>query len=297
MMQINLALNVATVDFLCAINGKEIVLDSKMENEHIYLLIYPKKPIIVDAIDDMFNSDYDVIGFVEVGVTFNKTKPFKYDLGLQIGDSAPFVPSNDLLFDLINNALISNGIINESNQANIVFDADCFYGIKNTSAIITVNDDDLVRIENVDILDSSVGNQDNFIDWINNNYNSIIETLRNNSNTWQELLDYLKQSKAILCPTSAYELAQVKFEYDDTKKSLHQYQKEKLLNVPQSELKTLNQLVDGGIVMLNAIIEVDFNNGGNLGVFIESMAKDIPIDFDMVNITDNMIDIDFKKYN
>lgn len=139
--------------------------------------------------------------------------------------------------------------------------------------------------------------QDEFLDWINKNYDFVIKKLDSNKNTWQELLDELKNTKAILEPRSAYELAQVKFEYDKTKKCLRYYQKEDVLTISKDELHKLNQLLDGGIVMLNNIIEVDFNNGGNLAIFIESMAKEIPIDSDMVNISENMIDIDFKQHS
>lgn len=135
---------------------------------------------------------------------------------------------------------------------------------------------------------------DEFLDWINNHYDFVIQKLTSNADTWQMLLDELKNSKAILEPISAFELAQIKFEYDETRRSLRYCEKEKLLIIPSDDLQRLNKLLDGGIVMLYEIIDVDFNNGGNLAIFIESMAKEIPIDFEMVNVTDNMIDLHFN---
>lgn len=135
---------------------------------------------------------------------------------------------------------------------------------------------------------------DEFVDWINNNYGFLIQKLTSNADKWQELLDELKNSKAILEPISAFGLAQIKFEYDETRRSLKYCEKENLLIIPPDNLHKLNQLLDGGIVMLYEIIDVDFNNGGNLAIFIESMSKEIPIDFEMVNVTDNMIDLHFN---
>ena len=133
--------------------------------------------------------------------------------------------------------------------------------------------------------------QDEFTNWINSHYGFVIEKLSSNKDKWQEILDELRTNKAILNPRSALKLAQSKFEYEDTKKSLRTCQQQDAVTIPKAELHRLNQLLDGGIVMLNEIVEVDFDNGGNLAIFIESMAKEIPIDFEMVNITDNMIEI------
>lgn len=295
-MQINVGLMVATVDFLRSIDGKEIVLSSEIKNDNVFLLIYPKESIYVGAIDDIFEDcEYDIAyGGVDLEFGFDDKHPFKYEIGMQINDSSPFIPRTDLMFDLINKALIHKGLLDEDNEDDIVFTKECYYGIRDVQAIVHINDESIIGIEDVEIIDPT--GKDEFIDWINNQHELVIQKLRNNANTWQQLLDDLKSKQAILCPSSAFELAQVKFEYDETKKSLWKYQKENLLDVPKDALKTLNQLVDGGIVMLNEIIEVDFNNGGNLGVFIESMEKGIEIDIEMVNINDKMIEIDFHDY-
>ena len=295
MMQINLALSVATVDFLNAIDGKEIVLSSTIENGVGYLLIYPKTPIYVGAIDDIFeNCDYDIVGGVDIQFGFDKENPFKYSLGTYIGDSSPIVMNNDLMFDLINEVMEHKGFVDLGNQDDFILSRTMLYQINNISAIITINDeDDFVGIENVEI----TGNDDvdvEFLDWINNNYSLVNNKMESNKNTWQTLLDELRNKHAILNPRSAYEMAQVIFEYDETKKSLKKYHDK--ITIPKSDLQRMNQLLDDGMKIFNEIIEVDFNNDGNLGIFMESMAKGIPIDFEMVNITDNMIELDFKLY-
>lgn len=157
MMQIAVSLNVATVDFLRCVDGKEVVLDTAIDkNDFTYLLIYPKEQIHVGAIDDIINSDYDVGGFFNGEVGFDAENPFKYEIGLQLEDSAPFVLSNDVMFQLINKALIHNGIIDNTNQSDIVFDMNCYYGIKNTTAIITTYYDEMecmIGIEDVEIIE------------------------------------------------------------------------------------------------------------------------------------------------
>lgn len=296
MMQINVGLNVAHVDFLDAIDGNEIVLSSEIKNDMEFLLIYPKDETFVGAIDDIFEDcEYDIVGLINVEFGFDSKHPFKYPIGMQIGDSSPFVPSNDLMFELINQALIHKGLLNEDNVDDIVFTKECYYGIQGVQAIVHVNNDDMIMIEDVEILDPTGNtNQDEFLDWINNNYSLVNNKMESNMNTWQTLLDELKSKHAILNPTSAYEMAQVIFEYDETKKSLKKYHE--MITIPKSDLQRMNELLDDGMKIFNEIISVDFNNDGNLGIFIESMAKDIPIDFEMVNITENMIGIDFKLY-
>lgn len=296
MMNINLDLKVATIDFIRCIDGKEIILDTIMENEHVYLLIYPKTPVYVHAIDDIFdNCQYDVIGIADVEVGFDEKNPFKYSVGMHIGDSAPFVSNDDVFFDLINQALKYNGAIDEFNEDTIVFDRNCYLGIRNTNAIIdVVGGDCLSDIQyDVEIFDDD-DDANMFLDWINKDYPLVIDKLDKNKDIWQDVLDDLKSKKAILNPKSAFELAQVKLEYDETKRSLNQH-KDKI-TIPRDDLHKLNQLLNGGIVMINEIINVDFNNGGNLGIFIESMAKEIPIDAEMVNVGDDMIEIDFNQY-
>ena len=298
MMQINVGLMVATVDFLNAIDGKELVLDTGMDaTGMITLMIYPKDEIFVGAIDDIFEDcEYDLVGGVDIQVGFDSKHPFKYELGMQIKDSSPFILNNDLMFKLINQALIHKGLINEDNVDDIVFTKECYVGIQGVQAIVHINNDDMVMIEDVEISNPTGNdNVDNdFLNWIINNYALVINKMENNMNTWQTLLDELKSKQAILHPRSAYELANVIFEYDETKKSLRKYHK--MVTIPKSDLEKMNQLLDTGLKIFNEIIEVDFNNDGNLGIFIESMAKGIPIDFEMVNVSDNMIELDFKLY-
>ena len=297
MMQINLSLSVATVDFLNAIDGKEIVLDTGMDaTGMITLMIHPKDEIFVGAIDDIFEDcEYDLVGGVDVQFGFDSTHPFKYELGMQLEDSSPFILNNDLMFKLINQALIHKGLINEDNVDDIVFTKECYVGIQGVQAIVHINDDDMIMIEDVEILDPTGNlNQNEFLDWINNNYSLVNNKMESNMNTWKTLLDELRNKQAILHPRSAYELANVIFEYDETKKSLKKYNK--LVTIPKSDLQRMNQLLDDGLDIFNEIINVDFNNDGNLGIFMESMAKNIPINFEMVNISDNMIELNFNHY-
>lgn len=298
MMDINVRLSVATVDFLCAINGKEVVLNSTIENDIGYLLIYPKTLSYVGAINDIIDDgDCDmIVGSVDVEIGFDENNPFKYQLGICTDDSSPIVLNNDLMFDLINEVMEYKGFVDCGNQDDFILSKTMLYQINNINAIINIDYNDDIGIENVEIIDptASGNDEDIFVDWINNNYHSIINKMDSNKNIWQALLDDLKNKQAILCPQSAYELSQVKFEYDETYASLRKYHDK--ITIPKMDLHRLEQLVNGGIVMLNEIINVDFENGGNIGVFIESMAKDIPIDIEMVNISDNMIELDFKQY-
>ena len=297
MMNINLDLKVATVDFLDAINGKEIVLSSTIQNDIGYLLIYPKTPIYVHTIDDIFdNCDHDVVGIADVEVGFDEKNPFKYPLGTYLDNTSPIVFDHDLMFMLVNGALIQRSLINEDNSDSIVLSKKMLYGIHGVHAIVYVSDDTPIEIYELDTFEvgANVDAEKEFIDWINNDYPFVINKLDKNKDVWQDVLDDLKSKKAILNPRSAFQLAQVKFEYDETKRSLNQH-KDKI-TIPGDALHKLNQLLNGGIVMINEIINVDFNNGGNLGIFIESMAKEIPIDAEMVNIGDDMIEIDFNQY-
>jgi len=289
MMQINLSLSVATVGFLRSIDGKEIVLSSTIENNHAYLLIYPQSPIYVYAIDDIFDDcAYDVVGGVDVQFGFDKDKPFKYDLG-----DYNLVLDNDLMFEVINKALIHKGLLDENNHETIRFSKELLSGINGVGAILNINDDDLVRIEDVEIIGND--NVDNeFLDWINNSYSFFIKKFDSNKITWQILLDELKSKKAILCPQSAFELVQVKNEYDCAYRDLRKYHNQ--ITIPKDDLHKLEQLVNGGIVMLNEIINVDFENGGNLRTIIETMEKEIPIDVEMLNVSDNMIELNFHDY-
>ena len=153
MMKVNVGLNVATVDFLSSINGKEVVLDSTIQNDTGYLLIYPKEPIYVGAIDDILNSDYDVVGFVNVEVRFDKNNPFKYELGIYTNNSSPFMAKNDLMFALINEVMEHKGFLDFANQHDFILSKPMLYAINGVGAIITTNEYGMVRIETVEILE------------------------------------------------------------------------------------------------------------------------------------------------
>ena len=272
-------------EFLKSIDNKEVILDTTIEYRYALLLIYPKEPIIVG----------------NNGTEFNSENPFEHNLGFCFDNFTPYIMNDNVMFEVINEVMEHKGFLDYGNQDEIILSKLMLSEIKNITVIITLNDyndnDYDVSISNVDILDSDNDNNKDieFIEWINNNHLTIIKMFRINTNTWQKVLNGLNQSDAILYPQSAYELVQVKFEYEETKKLLQQNKKKNLFDVPMVILKSLNQHLDNGIDILNSIVEVDFNNGGNLAMFIESMEKGIPIDFEKVNLTENMIEINFNN--
>ena len=153
MMKIEVCLNVATVDFLRSIAGKEVVLDSTIQDNMGYLLIYPKKPIYVGAIDDIIDSEYDIAGFFNGEVKFDGNNPFKYELGIYTKNSSPFIANNDLMFELINETMEHKGFLDFANQDNFILSKQMLYAIAGVTAIITIKEDDMVAIEDVEIIE------------------------------------------------------------------------------------------------------------------------------------------------
>ena len=131
--------------------------------------------------------------------------------------------------------------------------------------------------------------QDEFVDWINSNYDFVMKRLDIAIGTFQHLLDRLRNGKEILNPRKAYALANIKFEYMETKKNLKDYQEQVLVTISEPNFKRLNEMLNTAIDIIDKIADADFDNAGNFAIIMNGMAKNSAIDIDMLNVNDNMI--------
>ena len=137
---------------------------------------------------------------------------------------------------------------------------------------------------------------EDFIEWLENNPNLIIDKANNNISTFEELEAEVVIENKILCPSTALQLATIFEEYLNTSCFLILY--EGKVKLPSDVKEKLIESVFKGLCKLKDLADVEAKNNGNLNLFINAITEEKPIPnvVDSVNITENMIDVDFKSY-
>ena len=135
---------------------------------------------------------------------------------------------------------------------------------------------------------------EDFIKWLESNYNLVIQKLKNNLKTYEELEADVVIEHKILCPSTALELAEIFEEYVNTTAVLFIH--EENIDVPSDKLEELTSLTMEGLSKLKDLANAEAKLNGNLALFIGVITEDKPFNIGMVNYTDNMISINFRSY-
>ena len=134
-----------------------------------------------------------------------------------------------------------------------------------------------------------------FINWIEKNPDLIIRKCRKNIATFEELEADIVIDKAILCPSTALELAEVFEEHLNLLAVLYAHE----VRLPSDVKETIVRLTEKILTKLTDLAEAEANNYGNLALFINIVTakESVPSNIaDLVNVTDNMISLNFKGY-
>ena len=135
---------------------------------------------------------------------------------------------------------------------------------------------------------------EDFIKWLESDYNLVIQKLKKNLKTYEELEADVVIENKILCPSTALELAEIFEEYVNTTAVL--FINEENIDVPSDKLEELTTLTMKGLSKLKDLANAEAKLNGNLALFIGVITEDKPFNIGMVNYTDNMISINFRSY-
>lgn len=136
---------------------------------------------------------------------------------------------------------------------------------------------------------------EDFIEWLENNPDLIIDKANNNISTFEELEAEVVIENKILCPSTALELAEIFEEYLNLLAVLESVEVE----LPSDVKEELKVLSDKSLTKLLGIASAEAKNNGNLALFINIVANKVEVPSnlpDLVNFNGNMIHIDFKNY-
>ena len=131
-----------------------------------------------------------------------------------------------------------------------------------------------------------------FIKWLEMNYTLVIDKLKKNKGTFIDLEAEVVILDKILCPSTALELAEIYEEYLNTIAVLEVYE----VNVPKDVRTEVIELSKEGLTKLTELAKLEAKNNGNLLLFINAVIEKTPLSIDVVNVSDNMISLDFKTY-
>jgi len=131
-----------------------------------------------------------------------------------------------------------------------------------------------------------------FIKWLEMNYNLVISKLKKNEETFTNLEAEVVVEHKILCPSTALELAEIFEEYLNTIAVLEVYE----VNVPTDVRTEVIGLAKEGLSKLTELAKLEANNNGNLLLFINAVIEKEPLGIDGINVSENMISLDFKTY-
>ena len=132
------------------------------------------------------------------------------------------------------------------------------------------------------------------IKWLEENPDLVIAKTKNNLATFEELEATIVIENKILCPSSALELAEIFEEELNLLAVLYVHEVE----LPSDVKETIVRLTEKSLTKLTDLAEVESNNYGNLALFINTITAKEPVPnvLNLVNITDNMISLNFKSH-
>lgn len=130
------------------------------------------------------------------------------------------------------------------------------------------------------------------IEWLELNYNLVIQKLKKNFKTYEELEAEVVIGRRILAPSTALELAEIFEEYLNTVAVLETYEVE----LPSDVKEELIRLTKEGLTKLIDLANAELNNNGNLALFINVVVNNVPFNIGMATFNKNMINISFNSH-
>ena len=135
---------------------------------------------------------------------------------------------------------------------------------------------------------------EDFIKWLEGNYNLVMAKLKKNIDTSEDLEADVVINRRILAPSTALELAEI---YEETLNTIV------VLEVCEVELPTdvksdLIRLSKEFLTKLTDLAEAELKNNGNLALCIDYVINKEPFNLGVFNFNNNMISIDYNSaYN
>ena len=134
-----------------------------------------------------------------------------------------------------------------------------------------------------------------FIKWIEENPDLIIDKCKSNIKTFGTLEADIVIDSSILCPTTALELAEIFEEYLNLLAILDVHE----VRLPSDVIEDIRRLAKESLTKLLDVATVESYNNGNLALFINTVANKVPVPTDiasLVTVNDNMISLNFRSY-
>ena len=133
-----------------------------------------------------------------------------------------------------------------------------------------------------------------FIKWIEENPDLIIDKCKSNIKTFETLEADIVIDSSILCPSTALELAEIFEEYLNLLAILDVHE----VRLPSDVIEDI-RLAKESLTKLLEVATVESYNNGNLALFINTVANKVPVPTDiasLVTVNDNMISLNFRSY-
>lgn len=134
-----------------------------------------------------------------------------------------------------------------------------------------------------------------FIKWVEENPDLIIDKCKSNIKTFETLEADIVIDSSILCPSTALELAEIFEEYLNLLAILDVHE----VRLPSDVIEDIRRLAKESLTKLLEVATVESYNNGNLALFINTVANKVPVPTDiasLVNVNDNMISLNFRTY-
>lgn len=134
-----------------------------------------------------------------------------------------------------------------------------------------------------------------FIKWIEENPDLIIDKCKSNIKTFETLEADIVIDSSILCPSTALELAEIFEEYLNLLAILDVHE----VRLPSDVIEDIRRLAKESLTKLLEVATVESYNNGNLALFINTVANKVPVPTDiasLVTVNDNMISLNFRSY-
>ena len=134
-----------------------------------------------------------------------------------------------------------------------------------------------------------------FIKWIEENPDLIIDKCKSNIKTFGTLEADIVIDSSILCPSTALELAEIFEEYLNLLAILDVHE----VRLPSDVIEDIRRLAKESLTKLLDVATVESYNNGNLALFINTVANKVPVPTDiasLVTVNDNMISLNFRSY-
>jgi len=130
-----------------------------------------------------------------------------------------------------------------------------------------------------------------FIQWLEMNYTLVIDKLKKNINSHEDLEADVVINRRILAPSTAVELAEIFEEYLNTIAVLENYEVE----LPTDVKETIIRLAKADLTNLVSLANAEAVNNGNLAICINAVVNNVPVKLGMFNFDENMIQVNFNS--